>query len=896
MSLALVQKAQLDGLSGAGVGVTLGSAPTSGNLLVCLGWTWWGSITLASGWTLISQDTATAVGYAWVLAYKVAGVGESATQSPWTQGGNTWNLTVYEISGQATGAAAINGHSGNQVAGTPVTCIAVTPSIAGCMGLTSGIALGGTSDAAAPAGWTLDFQLTTNISGDQARVTSAHLAALTSGTPYTPAFSWAAVSADTAAVLVIVAPPGAVVPVVTSISPTSGSTLGGTPVTITGTGFTGATSASVGALLTSFVVVNDTTITGVTAVHTAGIVDVVVTAPGGVGTGVGLYTFVVPAVAPIDFLAPWNITGAVRSIVYQTAASGVYTLVLLFPETCTRVTIATDSTPYATQAFQYGIPLFTNYGYQLRSDDGVAPYKLFLWQYALDETPFSATSGVFPTWTLAAGAGTALAPQVYYYTFTVTITFPDGSTQETSPTDTAFVPFALNFTLSAAGAIVITYGAVAWSGTNADGSTWTTNIYRMSTAQPTFFFVQNVSGTGTYNDDQADATIASNAQLDLYRDQPPVCLTLTGGVTTYNPGVVFSHKDRAWCFVVAQNTNTDNQPQCQLWYSDYGTPWSFNGTYQVLLVGNGDTALNPVYGGRGEYPTAAIVLASTVLLLKNGTLHTLWGDDQTTFITRLIGSYACVAPQSAADCDEMGCWLGSTAEYGVGVYACDGFSKPQYISEDIRSALDAIASDWPNAVGFYANASYYLSFPNSSITYVYHFQSKKWRSLPYATNFAYAIPGDQPPLPATQIYNEIIAVRPSTAFIDIWDGAETDLGYPITTTWTTDIRDGGKPQIQKNYFYIGLSNPLQAAGVTAYMQLTVWDYNNAVSTTRYPATGTIDLSATTWTPFRIPEASNKGFQAQVTVVLANAPLATTPAEIFNVVIGGTNEREWAIPV
>lgn len=65
---------------------------------------------------------------------------------------------------------------------------------------------------------------------------------------------------------------------VTSISPTSGTERGGTSVTITGTGFTGATSASVGGLtLNSFTVVNDTTITGTTKMQTPGLKSVSVT-------------------------------------------------------------------------------------------------------------------------------------------------------------------------------------------------------------------------------------------------------------------------------------------------------------------------------------------------------------------------------------------------------------------------------------------------------------------------------------------------------------------------------------------------------------------------------------------------------------------------------------------
>ncbi|HEU4872422.1 MAG TPA: IPT/TIG domain-containing protein [Pyrinomonadaceae bacterium] len=67
-------------------------------------------------------------------------------------------------------------------------------------------------------------------------------------------------------------------PTVTAISPTSGSTSGGTSVTITGTGFSsGATVSLGGAAATNVMVVSPTSITATTSARTAGTVDVVVT-------------------------------------------------------------------------------------------------------------------------------------------------------------------------------------------------------------------------------------------------------------------------------------------------------------------------------------------------------------------------------------------------------------------------------------------------------------------------------------------------------------------------------------------------------------------------------------------------------------------------------------------
>jgi phosphatidylinositol-3-phosphatase len=66
-------------------------------------------------------------------------------------------------------------------------------------------------------------------------------------------------------------------PTVSSITPNSGPTAGGTSVTISGTGFvSGATVSLGGAAATNVVVTNSTTITATTAPHSAGVVDVVV--------------------------------------------------------------------------------------------------------------------------------------------------------------------------------------------------------------------------------------------------------------------------------------------------------------------------------------------------------------------------------------------------------------------------------------------------------------------------------------------------------------------------------------------------------------------------------------------------------------------------------------------
>ncbi len=81
-------------------------------------------------------------------------------------------------------------------------------------------------------------------------------------------------------------------PTIDTLSPTSGGTSGGTPVTITGTGLTTTQSVTFDGNVASFSAINDTSISAVTPPGTAGAVDVVVTTDGGSATETGGFTYV----------------------------------------------------------------------------------------------------------------------------------------------------------------------------------------------------------------------------------------------------------------------------------------------------------------------------------------------------------------------------------------------------------------------------------------------------------------------------------------------------------------------------------------------------------------------------------------------------------------------------
>jgi len=101
-------------------------------------------------------------------------------------------------------------------------------------------------------------------------------------------------------------------PVLTGISPATGSTMGGTALTITGNHLTGTTSVMLGSVAaTSIKVVSNTRITAIAPPNAAGFVDVSVTAPGGTATLTAAFTYIAPALtfSPASGVIPGGTAG-----------------------------------------------------------------------------------------------------------------------------------------------------------------------------------------------------------------------------------------------------------------------------------------------------------------------------------------------------------------------------------------------------------------------------------------------------------------------------------------------------------------------------------------------------------------------------------------------------------
>ena len=96
-------------------------------------------------------------------------------------------------------------------------------------------------------------------------------------------------------------------PDIVAVTPASGTSLGGTSVTITGSSFTGATDVSFGSTAAvSYTVDSDSQITAVTPAGDPGAVDVIVTTPFGVSTSssADAFTFVAPSAPTVTLLTP----------------------------------------------------------------------------------------------------------------------------------------------------------------------------------------------------------------------------------------------------------------------------------------------------------------------------------------------------------------------------------------------------------------------------------------------------------------------------------------------------------------------------------------------------------------------------------------------------------------
>jgi hypothetical protein len=241
---------------------------------------------------------ATAVDFGTTAATNVTVVNDTSITANSPAGTGTVNVTVTTPAGTSATSPA------DQFTYTAVTA----PNVTG-LSPTSGPEAGGTMVTITGTGFTgataVDFGTTaatnvtvvndTSITADSPAGTGTVNVTVT-----TPAGTSATSPADQFTYTVTAAP------TVTGLSPNSGPEAGGTMVTITGSGFTGATAVDFGTVpATNVTVVSDTSITATSPAGT-GIVDVTVTTPAGTSptSQADLFTFTAVAAPVVTGINP----------------------------------------------------------------------------------------------------------------------------------------------------------------------------------------------------------------------------------------------------------------------------------------------------------------------------------------------------------------------------------------------------------------------------------------------------------------------------------------------------------------------------------------------------------------------------------------------------------------
>lgn len=596
--------------------------------------------------------------------------------------------------------------------------------------------------------------------------------------------------------------------------------------------------------------------------------------------------FQFPALEPIGALVRYDVGPARPYWIAQDASSRIN----FYDYANLLVTDLGDIGSVFTQGVQCDGNVYLNNGRQLYVTADASYPGNPKQTLALCEWQYPKYSGTPVLNKVSVPADEALAPQEYWYAFTVIVKIPTINgivKQETAPIG-ANAPYPYHKNLLASEAPQAVQISQIGGGINADGLEYSIGIYRQSTNQPVWFFVAETS-LSTYTDSASDQSISGNRQLAFSGQQPPVGPDANWPIAEY--------LDRMWVFSIVQNAATQQQPQTQLWYSNVGQAWNFDDIAQVLLVGNENTSPSQSAGSDyavpyGELPTAITKFGSLLIAQREGDSWLVTGQDQNTFqAITLFDSVGCIAPFSPVVGRGIFAWLADS-----GFWSFDG-SNLTYISDDIYELLQTFTpGTQTTAVGFYWQNYFCWSFPANNITVCWHAPTQQWSTLPFALSNAAAlrsVGSDPTNVTGSATFNQVVGVRPDTNIIDAWFADPVfDLGEPVTSDWVGPASDVDVPQFRKTIEWLLVEAPQQDA--TVYVTIHR-DMDRKTKTGEYePYTATFNLSDPLPLMQKVPQEYANCQLLSLEVKFAPKVGATQPVQIWKVEAHGKIVRQYAV--
>ena len=471
-------------------------------------------------------------------------------------------------------------------------------------------------------------------------------------------------------------------PTVNNISPVTGSTVGGTNITITGTYFIGATAVTIGGTAaTNVTVVNDSTITATTPAHAVGTASVVVTTPSGTNAANTLFTYaaaptvtsISPTSGPIAggtnlIITGTNFTGATGVTIGGTAATNLVvnsptSITVTAPAHAAGTASVLVTTPGGTNATN---TLFTYFGAATQANittlpAGIASGSPFTTQPvitimdALGNTVTNSTASVtmmvssgattLGTTTVNASAGVATFTNVGIsgiagtaYTLTFTSNGLTSATQSITPTFGTATQAILS--TNAAGAV--------------SGSAFTT--------QPVVTIQDAFGNTVTNSTASVTMTVSGGATT-----LGTTTVNASAGVATFTNVGISGTAGTAYTLTFASNGLTSGtQSITPLGVANtptFGTPTSTANGFTVLIT-NYDP--NFTYGGTAA-PNGTVAISSNGLVTVSGVAA---GTSSTATITTTRTNYVSGSAQVTATSLNAA----NTPTFGTPTATADGFT------------------------------------------------------------------------------------------------------------------------------------------------------------------------------------------------------------------------------